>query len=453
MSTATLSASEKIARFVVGFDVAAVSPASRHVIARAFYDTLVSALAGAGEPASRNMLAYARAQGGAGPATVWSTGERLSLEYAALVNGTMGHALDYDDVSSPLRGHPSVATVPALLALGESLGSSGRALVDAFAVGFEVALKLARAIVDDQYAKGWHSTASIATFGATAACARLLGLDLTATTHAIGIAVSQISGTRQNFGTMSKPFQAGLANAVALRSVLLARAGVDASRVALDGKQGYTVLYADGQDIHAQLDTLGALPVEIERAGIEVKKYPLCYATHRTIDGVLDLVAAHGIRLADVERVDVRTNYRATVPLIYTRPQTGLEAKFSMQYAVAAALHDGHVSLASFEDAAVQRPALQAFFEKVHVSEGDPPMFPRWAEIAIRLRDGRLLPLRIDRLRGSAELPLTDAELVRKGADCCAYGGSSVSAETLATLCFAMDTSSVAALMEAFVPK
>jgi 2-methylcitrate dehydratase PrpD len=450
MNTATLSASEKIARFVVGFNPDAVSPKARHVISRAVYDTLVSALAGTNEPASRNMLAYARSQSGAGPATVWSTGERLSLEYAALVNGTMGHALDYDDVSSPLRGHPSVAMLPALLALGESLGISGRALVDAFAVGFEVTLKFARAIVDDQYAKGWHSTASIATFGATAACARLLNLDVAAFTHAIGIAVSQIAGTRQNFGTMSKAFQAGLANAVALRSVLLARAGVDASRVALDGSHGYTVLYADGQDIHAQLDTLGTLPLEIERAGIEVKKYPLCYATHRAIDGVLDLVAAHGIGLHDVVRMDVRANYRAMVQLIYHRPRTGLEGKFSMEYAVAAALHDGHVNLASFTDAAVQRPALQAFFEKVHLSEGEPPMFPRWTEISIQLRDGRLLPLRIDRLRGSAEQPLTDAELIRKGSDCCAHGRSSVSAERLAGLCFAVDELTVSELMAAF---
>jgi 2-methylcitrate dehydratase PrpD len=445
-----LSASEKIARFVVGFDAAQLAPATRHVIARATYDTLVCGLAGAAEPASRNMLAYARRQGPGGAATVWTTGERLSVEHAALVNGTMAHALDYDDVSSPLRGHPSVAMLPALLALGESLGSTGRAMVDAFAVGFEVTLKLARAIVDDQYAKGWHSTASIATFGATAACARLLGLDLAATTHALGIAVSQISGTRQNFGTMSKPFQAGLANAVALRSVLLAQAGFDASRVALDGDHGYTVLYADGQDIHAQLDTLGSLPLEIDRAGVEVKKYPLCYATHRAIDGVLDMIAAHRITLADVERVDVRTNFRATVPLIYHRPQTGLEAKFSMEYAVAAALHDGRVALASFDDAAVQRPALQAFLDKVHVTEGEPPMFPRWAELGIRLREGRLLSLRIERLRGSTEHPLSDAELIQKGVDCCAFGHSGISADALASACFAIDTQSIPQLMAMF---
>lgn len=436
------SASEKIAAFVTTFDPALLSVPTRHVMARAFYDTIVSAVAGAHEPCTRTALAYARAQAGSagsGGVAVWTGGERLGMEYAALVNGTMAHALDYDDVTSPLRGHPSVAMVPALMALGESLRSEGRALIDAFAVGFEVTLKIARAIVDDQYAKGWHSTASIATFGAVAACARLAGLDARSTSHALGIAVAQIAGTRQNFGTMAKPLQAGLANATALRSVLLAQAGMDASRVAMDGPFGYGTLYADGQDLHAQLDTLGSLPLEIDAAGIEVKKYPLCYATHRTVDGVLDARAAHGLSLADVDRVDVRTNYRATVPLIYPRPQTGLEAKFSMPYAVAASLLDGGLRLSSFVDPAVQRPEIQNFMAMVSVSEGQPPMFPRWAEVDIHLKDGRVLASRIERLRGSAQVPLTDAELIAKGEDCCAYGKAGFSAHDLAEACFGME--------------
>jgi 2-methylcitrate dehydratase PrpD len=443
-----LSASEKIARFVIGFDPASLGAASRHVIARALYDTLVCGIAGAGEPPTLKMLAYARVHGAGQGATLWAGGEKLAVEHAALVNGTMGHALDYDDVTSPLRGHPSVAMLPALLALGEQRGAGLRQVVDAYAVGFEVTLKLARGMVDDHYAKGWHSTASIASFGAAAACAHLLGLDLQKTTHAIGIAVSQISGTRQNFGTMSKAFQAGLANATGLRSALLAEVGFDASRVALDGEHGYTVLYADGQDIHAQLDTLGALPLEIERSGIEVKKYPLCYATHRTIDGVLDAMAANRFTFGDVERVEVVTNFRATVPLIYHRPQTGLEAKFSLEYAVTAALHDGAVRLASFDDAAVQRPAVQAFLPKVTFSEGRPPMFPRWAELAIHLHNGHVLNSRIEKLRGSKEYPLSDAELVAKGEDCCAFGHSRVSAPALAELCFAIDTLPIARLVQ-----
>jgi 2-methylcitrate dehydratase PrpD len=319
--------------------------------------------------------------------------------------------------------------------------------MDAYIVGFEVTLRLARAMVDDHYAKGWHSTASVASFGATAACAYLLKLTHIQTVHALGIAVSQIAGTRQNFGTMSKPLQAGQANAIALRAVSLAELGFDASVEAMDGKQGFTALYAEGIDLHAELDRLGCAPLELERSGIEIKKYPLCYATHRTIDGLLDILKEHPLTLAEIECVDIQTNYRATVPLIYSHPKTGLEGKFSMQYAVTAALLDGEILLSSFDDAAVQRPLVQSFLSKVRVTEGAPPLFPRWANIDIRLRNGRHIQKRVERLRGSTEYPLSDATLIEKGIDCCTYGGGHVSATDLANICFALDHLPVSALI------
>ncbi len=433
------TASESIASFVTSFPRSALSSSQLHLVTRALFDTLVCALAGAREPASTIALQYSTGQSAVGCGTVWATGETLPIELAALVNGTMGHALDYDDVSSPLRGHPSVAMFPALLALGESMDASGQDVLDAYVVGFEVCLRLARAMVDDHYAKGWHSTSSIASLGTVAACARLLKLTQQQCINALGIAVSQIAGSRQNFGTMAKPFQAGQANALALRAIGLARLGFDASAEALDGAQGYSALYADGADLSDQLKQLGRLPLELEASGIEVKKYPLCYATHRTLDGLMDLLSEFpNLSLADIDCVEVTTNYRATVPLIYASPQTGLEGKFSMQYAVAAALLDRKVGLTSFEDSAVQRPEVQAFLSRVTVREGAAPMFPRWASLRIVLRNGQVLTKRIDQLRGSKELPLSDAELIAKGVDCCAYGRPSVDAERLAHACFSL---------------
>lgn len=443
----TQSASEKIASFIQHFDPLVISPAIRHTACRAIFDTLICTIAGAREPASLLSLKYALGHNAPRMATTWASGHRLSVEMAALVNGTTGHALDFDDVSSPLRGHPTVAMIPALIALGESIEAQGSEVIHAYVVGFEVALRLARAMVDDHYAKGWHSTASIASFGATAACAYLLKLSHAQTVNALGITVSQIAGTRQNFGTMSKPFQAGQANVVALRAVFLAELGFDASVQSMDGKQGYTALYADAIDIHTQIDLLGSVPLELERSGIEIKKYPLCYATHRTIDGLLDILNERSLTLEEIERVEIKTNFRATVPLIYSHPQSGLEGKFSMQYAVTAALLDGSVLLSSFEDEAVQRPKVQAFLSKVHVSEGAPPMFPRWAEITIRLNDGQTIERRIEKLRGSTEYPLSDDALIEKGLDCCAYGGYTRSAQDLANCCFSLDRLPVSALI------
>ncbi len=444
------TASDKIALFVTSFPRSALSSTELHLVTRALFDTLVCALAGSREPASTIALRYARGHSALASGTVWATGETLPIELAALVNGTMGHALDYDDVSSPLRGHPSVAMFPALLALGESIDASGHDILDAYAVGFEVCLRLARSMVDDHYAKGWHSTSSVASLGAVAACARLLKLTRQQCVNALGIAVAQIAGSRQNFGTMAKPFQAGQANALALRAIGLARLGFDASAEALDGAQGYSALYADGADLSGQLDQLGTLPLELETSGIEVKKYPLCYATHRALDGLMDLLGEFSaLSLADIDRVEVTTNYRATVPLIYASPQTGLEGKFSMQYAVVAALLDRKIGLTSFEDAAVQRPEVQAFLSRVTVREGAPPMFPRWASLRIVLLKGQVLAKRVDQLRGSKELPLSDAELIAKGVDCCAYGRPSVDAERLSHACFSLPQDKLSSVLAA----
>ena len=444
------TASDKIATFITSFQHTTLTPSHLHLAARALFDTLVCALAGAREPAADIVLKYARGQTALATGTVWATGEQLPIELAALVNGTMGHALDYDDVSSPLRGHPSVAIFPAVLALGESVDASGHDVLDAYAVGFEVCLRMARAMVDDHYAKGWHSTSSIASLGAVAACARLLKLPHEQCVNALGIAVAQIAGSRQNFGTMSKPFQAGHANSLALRAIGLARLGFDASAQALDGAQGYSALYADGADLSSQLDQLGCLPLELDSSGIEVKKYPLCYATHRTLDGLMDLLIDFpSLSLPDIDSVEVMTNFRATVPLIYDTPQTGLEGKFSMQYAVTAAILDKKIGLNSFDDHAVQRPEVQAFMSRVRVREGEPPMFPRWAELRVVLRDARVLTKRIDQLRGSKERPLSDAELVAKGVDCCAFGRSPIDATNLANACFNLPQKKLSTVLSA----
>lgn len=437
------TASERIADFVLGPAPAHASAQATHVVERALLDTFAAALLGVNEPCSRDLTAYVSGWTAPQMATVWATGEKLPLETAALVNGTMGHALDYDDVSSPMRGHPSVVLLPALVALAEAEDSGGHEVVEAFVAGFEVIVRMCRAIVSDQYAKGWHVTSSIGTIGATAACARLLRLDRRQTVHALGVAVSQISGTRENFGTACKPLQAGLANQVAVRSALLARNGYDASVHAIDGQQGYTRLYADHQSLEEQLALLGTQPLEIDASGIEIKKYPLCYATHRAIDGVLDLLAEQPIAFDDIEAVDVDINYRALVPLIHNQPQTGLEGKFSMQYAVAAAFRDGHVRLHSFEDEAVQRPEIQRFMRSVRPKEGPPPMFPRWTQLTVHLRSGEKIVRRIEKLRGSAQLPLTDSELIDKTLDCIAYAGLPHRAEDVARAAFTLASAPV----------
>ena len=426
------TAAQAIGAHSAGFDDTRLGDDLLERVGRAVVDTCAVGIAGRAEPASELALRYARAAAaGSGPfsARCWARDETLPLELAALYNGVAAHVLDYDDVTSPLRGHPSVAMLPALVALGESIDASGRSLAGAYVVGFDVICRLARAMGLRHYARGWHSTATIGGIGCAVACARLLGLDAERTTNAIGLAVAQAGGSRANFGTHAKSFQAGHANALGLRAALLAKEGFDAAPDILEAGFGYVALYGHGESLVQEMAGLGQGKTELEREGIEVKKYPMCYATHRALDGVLDLRAEFGLELAQVKSVFVTTSAGALTPLIHQRPRSGLEGKFSMQYAVAAALADGRVGLASFTDAAVRRPEAQAFFPSVTAAEAAGELLPRWAGIDIELHDGRRLSRRIDTLRGSAQQPMCAQGLRAKLDDCVAFSGVAVDAD------------------------
>lgn len=454
-----MSASQTIARFATGFDPARLDEADLTACARSWLDTTACAIAGVAEPATLRAKAYVEAAHGveaaagdrppSSRARLWGTAHSTAVEAAALFNGIAGHVLDYDDVTSPMRGHPSVALWPALMALADARDLDGRRLASAFAVGFEVICKLSRTMAFAHYARGWHSTSSIGTLGATAACAHLIGLDEAQTVHALGLAVAQSAGTRQNFGSDAKSFQAGQCGASAVRAVLLGEQDFDAAPDAIDGPFGYMALVADGEDLQPGLSSLGSTPLELHASGFEIKQYPMCYAVHRAIDGVLELRGEHGLTLDRVASARIVTSAGGLVPLIHHRPVTGLQAKFSMEYAVAAALADGAVGLASFEDAAVQRGEVAAFFPRVTASEADGALLPRFAEVSLRLTDGREVATKVLFQHGSAERPLSDGQLLAKAQDCLRHGASTVDATTLYRLARRMPTLPARALLDA----
>ncbi|GAA4333272.1 MmgE/PrpD family protein [Pigmentiphaga soli] len=429
-----MSAARTLAGYLASFDASRAAPSARHAVRRAVLDTVAVAAAAAGEPVAAAIVGLVRGRAGAGAAQVWSAPWRVDEEGAALANGTLAHALDYDDVATPMRGHPSACLVPALMALGQPRGRTLEQLAVSYVAGFEVACTLGRAVMPAQYPRGWHTTATIGMLGAAAACAHLLGLDAGRTAHALGIAVSHASGTLENFGTMCKPLHAGHAAAAAVRCALLAEAGFTASPTALDGRQGYLALYGGPPTLNGALARLGREPPAILETGIEIKKYPMCYAAHRALDGVLALRAEHGLALEDVARAEIAGSPRSFIPLVCPRPRAGLDARFSMPYAIAAALRDGAIRLGSFTDAAVLRPEIQDFMERVDVREAEGPDTPRWTGVALVLRDGRRLERRVERLRGGLGQPLADAELVEKARDCFEYGGAPAAADPVCRL-------------------
>jgi len=417
-----VSAGELIADFLAELAPALVAPEALETARRTMLDTLAVAIAARHEPASLISLEYANGHIAPSMARVWSNGGLLPLELAAFINGVMGHVLDYDDVTSPMRGHPSVALWPALLAVGEARGVTLANLLTAYVAGFEVICRISHAVAADHYARGWHSTSTIGVIGAAAALAHMARLSREQCIGALGLAIAQSSGTRQNFGGMAKSFQAGHVGSAAVRALLLAERGFTAPAGTLDA---FSTLYSDGRPLGEHFETLGTQPLEIQASGIEVKKYPMCYAAHRAIDGIIDLRTSNSdVELGAVQQITVTGSHGAFAPLIYDAPQSGLEAKFSLPYGIATALADGNVGFCSFNDAAVRRPEIQSFLPLVRKQEAEGGLFPRWVELDIHLRDGRRLHRRIDDLRGSAKLPLSDMELLDKARDCLTFGGA-----------------------------
>ena len=411
-----------LGRFVAGTPAGATTTEARLQARRAILDTLGVTLAGSRAEASRVVAGLVREQGGAAEAAVLGHGLlRAPAAGAALVNGTSGHALDFDDVSAPMRGHPSVPLLPAVLALGEKLGASGCEVMEAFVLGFEVEAKLGRAIGGAHYSLGWHATSTLGTLGAAAASARLLRLDAERAARALAIACSLASGVQQNFGTMTKPLHAGWAAHNGVIAAILAQRGLTADARALEGQSGFLRAASGG----AEVDTAAAVrdlgePWEIVSPGIGVKLYPCCYGTHRAIDAALELRKVDGFDPALVRDITVKVTPGTLTPLLGRPPATGLEAKFSLEYCVVTALWQGKVGLADFTDDAARRPELQKIIRCVRVIEDGPRLnFPieGIAEVSVTA-GGRELSARVETPRGDPARPLSWEELSQKFRDC-----------------------------------
>lgn len=409
---------------------------------RAILDTVGVGLAGSREPAARIVAEIVQELGGRDQATAAGFGFRCSAPDAALINGTAAHALDYDDVTSSMRGHPSVPLAPAVLAVAERTGASGQEVIAAFVVGFELECKVGRGMGASHYGRGWHATSTLGTLGAAAASARLLSLNVEQTVMALGVATSMSGGLRRNFGTMTKPYHPGHAARCGIIAALLAARGFSADDDAIGAEMGFIDLFTPDHDARPERVTGWGAPWEILSPGISVKKYPCCFQTHCALDAVLALRSAHGLTPETVESVEVHAPRGATVSLLHPRPRTGLEGKFSMEYTVSAALLDGRLTLATFEDGAVQRREAQALIPRVTtVLDDGAPSDPAdgYAAVTVRLRDGRSLTKRVEEPRGGPATPLSWAELTEKFRDCAAGVLSGADTEAAISLVDALD--------------
>ncbi|MFC1961721.1 MmgE/PrpD family protein [Chloroflexota bacterium] len=377
---------------------------------KSMLDCLGVTFAGSVEPVGKLIRDFAGKMGCAPEAVVIAGGFRTSVPNAALANGTMAHALDYDDLCNFLKGHPTAVILPTLLAVGEQVKASGTEIIAAFILGLEVAGRVCDAMGPDYPDNlGWHPTAPLGTIASAIAAARLMKLSAEQAAIAIGIAASQAAGLRQNFGTMTKPFHVGNAQRAGITSAMMAQEGFTAATDVLEGHAGFVHAFSGGRDydVSRMLDNLGKT-YKLISPGIALKRYPCCGSNHGALNALYAIMDKHDIKPEKVAAVDVVVPFEPPRSLIYDNPQTGLQGKFSIQYSISAALVDRKLALKTFTTEQVQRLELRKLLPKVKMfrdpgAAGKPSFQDEKYVVTVRMDSG-------EEYSASAETPFT-AEL------------------------------------------
>ncbi|MEL7982554.1 MmgE/PrpD family protein [Vreelandella titanicae] len=415
---------QDLARYASSLELTEIPTRARDAARIGMTDCVATMIAGRNEHGPRAIAALLGNQAeGRRRALCIVDGRMLTPADAALANGTAGHVLDYDDVA--LSGHPSAVLTPAILALGTAHGVSGATAIRAYAAGYEVWAALQSAKPGQLHDVGLHPTAVLGTVAVAAACSVILNSDSKTSAHALAISASLAAGLTVNFGTMTKAFQVGRAAQSGVMAAELAANGFTGAPDVFEHPRGFLVAMSavrDGTDRFA-------LPRGADRladTGVNVKRYPTCYATHRAIDAMLELTVAHDLAPEDVQLIEVEIGESQHRMLRNPVPRTGLEARFSIEFAMAAALVARCVGLGQLQDDFVLREDVQYILSKVRVTttdarmEGDETFAPADRVRVMTVHGRQLDHSPVTHAHGSWQNPLTEVELAAKFIDCTA---------------------------------
>ena len=454
-STTAESVSKEVIAFIQNVSYEDFPQEAIDLAKRCIIDGLGVMLAGSTQPAGKILYDYLAGTDTRQDATVYGTNPfRTSAANAALLNGTSGHALDWDDTQLAtsadrifgLLTHPTIPPMVAALAIGEREGISGKQFLEAFLTGFEVECKIAEAIHPDHYKKGFHSSATAGTFGAATVVTKLLGLDARQTEHMLAIAASSASGIRVNFGSMTKPLHVGRAGQNGTVAAELAQLGFTGGADPLDPPWGYfqTFSHGGGFDADRIVGKLGN-PHTIGSPGVSIKPYPCGVLGHPTMDAMRKLVIDNDVDPDNITAIRVRAGSNILNPLRYPIANNELEAKFCPAFMVSAIALRRKAGIHEFNDEFVRSEPVQAMMKKVErVLDADIEA-QGWEKIRstveVDLKDGSTLVQKADeRYRGGPDLPFTREELFEKFADCAALVLSETQLKAVFELVESLDT-------------
>jgi 2-methylcitrate dehydratase PrpD len=400
-----------IAEFITGVQDSDIPDKIVHQAKRTLINLMAVSLAAAFDEPSAILARRIEAEGSAPGATVIGRGLRTSPASAALLNGYLAHLYDYDDTHFPTVLHPSAPVWPAVLALAEQRGLSGRETLTAFVLGAEVACRVATSVHPWHYDQGWHITGTAGAFGAAAGAGKVLGLTAAQMVHALGVAGTQASGVREAFGSHTKALHPAKAASNGLQAALLAQDGFTGPEQIIEGRRGFwAVLSPGGHSKPALLEGLGQR-WELERNGL--KPYANGVVSHPIQDAIISLRNIHGITPDQVSSITARVHPLVLELMNRPAPTTGLEAKFSFQHCAAAALVDGAGHPAQFTDERVNDPIIAMVRSKVSAS-ADPSIEEDEVSVTLTLGGGRTVETRVEHATGSPSNPMTDAALEDK---------------------------------------
>jgi 2-methylcitrate dehydratase PrpD len=455
-----MTIAETLATRIAAVSYDSLPDEARHWAKVAIMDTVGCILAGAHEPCARIAGQVAALGGASGPCVVFGTEHRVGPMDAAAINGTASHALDYDDCSDTLGGHPSAPILPGLFALAETRGANGREFIAAYIAGWETETRIARGVNFHHYEKGWHPTATLGVFGAAAACARLLELPVEKTARALALAATFSSGLKANFGTMTKPLHVGQAARNGLYAALLASEDFTSSTDAIEHRQGFLrVFNGEGNFVTDPIVGEWGAPWDIVDPGLTIKQYPCCGSTHPAIDAMLMLVRENDLSPAMVTKIESQTHPRRFAHTNRPDPRGALDAKFSVQYCLARALVSRAVLIEHFEDGRYDEPEVRAVLRRV-VSSAWPERKMVLSEhfgadVQVTLTDGRVLTKSVARPLGRGpSIPLPPALLRGKFMDCAQRALPADAANRLHGLLDGLENvGQIRALTEATIPR
>lgn len=414
-----------------------------------FTDGLGCILAGARERPSQIALEYIQEFGGRAVCSILGRkGIRSDPASAMTVNGLAAHVHDVDDVLVSIDGHPTTVVLPAVLAGAEMVKASGEDTLMAYITGIEVLRLIGEGFNHNAryYCLGWHATSTLGIFGATAALGRLLGLNEQQLVYALGIAASESSGLKNNFGTMVKPLHAGRAAAKAFYAVQLAKRGFVSSPEIMEGNEGLAHVTVKNVDMDRVRQAMQPGDSVFLTPGLSMKPWPCCKQNHSAIAAVQNLLAKYHFTAADIEHVRCRMQPVSLDCLKYKAPATKLQGKFSVQYNVAVTLLRGTVSLADYDGVEITEPAVLDLMPRIESVLDDEIAGGAYNNgkydsiVDIRLKDGRKFSEWVEFAKGDPAEPMTKEEINQKFIDGMARACRRDRAEAILNLVWNVDT-------------